>query len=92
MLAVLEDDIDYPVGNNDVMLDSTEDAALPSRKLRIVPTTRVSFVDRQYRFVYCIDMSPSMAVVVCNNFFFNSLISKLKLTFFHTRINYMIKD
>jgi len=67
VLAVLEDDIDYTVNNNDILEDSAEDV-LPSRKLQIVPTTRVSFVDRQYRFIYCIDMSPSMAVVVCKIF------------------------
>ncbi|XP_065662266.1 KICSTOR complex protein SZT2 isoform X3 [Hydra vulgaris] len=34
---------------------------LPHKKTVIVPTTKLSFVGRQYRFVFCIDMSPSLA-------------------------------
>ena len=32
--------------------------------LEIVPTTKVSFVGRQYRFVFCLDITPSLATVV----------------------------
>lgn len=40
--------------------DITEDTR---QKLQIVPTTKLSFVGRQYRFVFCLDMTPSIATI-----------------------------
>lgn len=60
ILAVVEDD------DEDAEYNNGDKASLqsPQKLLQIVPTTRLTFLSRQYRLVYCIDMSPSMAMVV----------------------------
>lgn len=51
--------------DEDTEYENDEEEKLRSQNLlQIVPTTRLTFLDRQYRLVYCIDMSPSMAMVV----------------------------
>ncbi|CAH3172318.1 unnamed protein product [Porites evermanni] len=31
---------------------------------RLVPSTHITFIGRRYRFVFCLDISPSLATVV----------------------------
>lgn len=38
-------------------------SSMEGSQLLITPNTRLSFVGREYRFVFCIDMSPSLATV-----------------------------
>ena len=42
----------------------SKDQTSGNDNLKIVPTTKVSFVGRQYRFVFCLDITPSLATVV----------------------------
>jgi hypothetical protein len=49
-----------------VLSEDSHDASA-SRKvktLRLVPSTHITFIGRRYRFVFCLDVSPSLATVV----------------------------
>ena len=43
------------------VISSNVDSAGP---YRLVPSTHITFIGRQYRFVFCLDISPSLATVV----------------------------
>ena len=60
MLAILEADNEHELTTKQIQSSEPHDQGLH----RITPETQLTFLDRQYRFVYCIDMSPSMAMVV----------------------------
>ena len=59
----MEDDDDEDVKYSNIPYEA-DGTNLRQKRLQIAPTTRLTFLDRQYRLVYCIDMSPSMTMVV----------------------------